>query len=236
MKPVAVIQNALDDGPGHFGDFMTAQSVPMRVFHALYGEALPRMLDGFSGLCILGGPVSVNDDLPLLRETEALIRAAVRGDLPVLGHCLGGQLMASALGGKVTRAAQPEIGWIDIAALAQSAAMEWFGTDAFSIFQWHADTFSVPPGGQHLASSAACENQAFACGRLHLAMQFHCEITAVKIDAWIDSEVGRAEIALHAVDSVQTPAQIRALTQSRIAASLATAEHIYQRWMRGLRF
>lgn len=235
MKPIAIIQNAHNDDPGHFGDFLSAQSVPMRVFHAWAGEALPRTLDEFSGLCVLGGPMSVNDELPFLRETEALIRVAMRDDVPVLGHCLGGQLMASALGGKVTRAAQPEIGWIDVAARPQTAAAEWFGRDAFSIFHWHADTFSVPAGAQHLATSTACETQAFACGALHLAMQFHCEITADKIDDWIDSEAGRAEIAANAVDSVQTPEQIRLLTPSRIAASLATAEHIYRRWMRKLR-
>ncbi len=235
LKPIAVIQNARNDGPGHLGDFLSAQSVSMRVFHVCEGDALPRTLDEFSGLCILGGPMSVNDDLPFLRETEALIRAAMRDDVPVLGHCLGGQLMATALGGMVTRAAQPEIGWIDITTRPQSAAREWFGHDAFSIFHWHADTFSMPAGAQHLATSGTCENQAFACGALHLAMQFHCEITADKIDDWIDSEAGRAEIAANAVASVQTPERIRRLTPSRIAASLATAEHIYRRWMRKLR-
>ena len=235
MRPIAVVQNAHDDGPGHFGAVMAAQSMPLRVFHAWNGEDLPRMLDDFSGLAVLGGPMSANDDLPFLRQTEALIRAAMRDELPVLGHCLGGQLMASALGGRVTRAAQPEIGWIDIAARPGAGAAEWFGADSFSIFHWHAESFSVPPGARHLAASAWCENQAFACGDLHLAMQFHCEITIDKIDAWLDSEIGRAEIAAHAVDSVQTPDRIRALTQGRIAASLVTAEHIYTRWMRGLR-
>lgn len=235
MKPIAVVQNAHDDGPGHFGDFMAARSISLRVFHSWNGEDLPRTLDDFSGLAVLGGPMSANDDLPFLRLTEALIRAAVGNDLPVLGHCLGGQLMASALGGQVTRAAQPEIGWIDIAGRPDAGAGEWFGADAFSIFHWHAETFSVPPGARHLATSRWCENQAFACGDLHLGMQFHCEITVDKIDGWIDSEAGRAEIAAHTVDSVQTPDRIRALTRSRIDASLATAEHIYRRWMRGLR-
>ncbi len=235
MKPVAVIQYAGNDGPGHFGDHMAARGLPIRIFQAWNGEALPRTLGGFSGLCLLGGPMSVNDDLPFLRESEALIRAAIRDDLPVLGHCLGGQLMSAALGGKVTRAAQPEIGWIDISTQPDCNAAGWFGCDAFSIFQWHADTFSVPAGARHLAASAACENQAFACGELHLAMQFHCEITIGKIDDWIGSEAGRAEIAACAVESVQSPARIRALTGERIAASLHTADHIYRRWTRNLR-
>ena len=235
VKPVAVIQYAGNDGPGRFADYMAARRLPLRVFHAWNGDALPRSLDGFGGLCLLGGPMSVNDDLPFLRESEALIRAAIRDDVPVLGHCLGGQLMSSALGGRVTRAPQPEIGWIDIATHPHSNAAGWFGCVAFSIFQWHADTFSVPPGARHLAASAACENQAFACGELHLAMQFHCEITIEKIEDWIGSEAGRAEIAACAVASVQSPAQIRALTRERIAASLRTADHIYQRWTRNLR-
>lgn len=236
MKPIAVIQNARNDAPGHFADFMAARAMPLRSFHAWDGEALPRTLDAFSGLCILGGPMSVNDDLPFLRETEALIRTAIADDIPVLGHCLGGQLMASALGARVTRAAQAEIGWIDIATRPDTDAAEWFGADAFSIFHWHADTFELPAGARHLAASAACENQAFACGRLHLAMQFHCEITADKIADWIASSDGQAEIAAHDADSVQSPELIRALTPQRIAASLATAGQIYSRWMRNLRF
>lgn len=235
VKPVAVIQYAGNDGPGRFGDYMAARRLPLRVFHAWNGEALPGTLDGFGGLCLLGGPMSVNDDLPFLRESETLIRAAIRDDVPVLGHCLGGQLMSAALGGKVTRAAQPEIGWIDISTQPHGNAAEWFGSNALSVFQWHADTFSVPAGARHLATSAACENQAFACGELHLAMQFHCEITIDKIDDWIGSEAGRAEIAACTVDSVQSPARIRALTAERIAASLHTADHIYWRWTRNLR-
>lgn len=235
MKPIAVLQNARDDGPGHFAAYLRSRRVPMRLFHAWHGEQLPRTLDEFGGLCVLGGPMSVNDDIADLRETEALIRAAIRDDVPVLGHCLGGQLMASALGGRVRRAAQPEIGWLEIATRRESAATEWFGAARLSLFHWHADTFSVPAGAQHLASSAACENQAFACGSLHLAMQFHCEITADKIADWIDSDDGRAEIAAHAVNSVQSAEQIRRLTRDRIAASIATAEHVYRRWMRNLR-
>lgn len=238
VKPVAVIQNADNDGPGHFGAFLSACRVPMRLFHAWTGETLPRRLDEFSGLCVLGGPMSVNDELAPLRATEALIRAAMGDDLPVLGHCLGGQLIASALGGGVARAARPEIGWFDIATRPRTAAVEWFGATRFWGFHWHVDTFSVPAGAEHLAGSASCENQAFACGRLHLAMQFHCEITIGKIDDWIDNAAGRAEIAscaAYAMDTVQSPQRIRRLSGERIAASLATAEHIYRRWMRNLR-
>lgn len=235
MKPVAIIQNADNDGPGHFGDFMASRGVPTRVFHAWAGDALPASTDAFSGLCVLGGPMSVNDALPCLRRTEALIRTAIADDVPVLGHCLGGQLMATALGGRVAPAAQREIGWIDIAGRAGTAAAEWFGSDSFSIFHWHGDTFSVPAGAEHLATSAFCRNQAFACGRLHLAMQFHCEITLDKIEDWITSDAGRSEIAAHPAESVQSPDHIRSLTPARIAASMAVAEHIYTRWMRNLR-
>lgn len=235
MKPVAIIQNADNDGPGHFGAFLASRAIPMRVFHVWHGEPLPRTLGEYGGLCVLGGPMSVNDDFAFLRETEALIRDAMRDDLPVLGHCLGGQLMASALGGRIRRAAQPEIGWLDIATRPRSDAAQWFGAAAFSTFHWHVDTFPVPAGARHLASSAACENQAFACGRLHLATQFHCEITADKIAGWIEAEDGRAELAAYAVDSVQSAQQIRRLTLDRIASSHATAEHIYRRWARNLR-
>lgn len=235
MFEIAVIQNFASDGVGFFGDYAAQQGWPLRVFHAYAGDELPRHLKGFAGLCILGGPMSVNDDLPVLRHTEQLIRAAVSDDLPVIGHCLGGQLMSQAYGGRISRAPQAEIGWVTVNSCAGhdgSTGLDWFGAAQFPIFHWHNESFSIPAGGQHLARSAWCENQAFALGKLHLGMQFHCEITQQKIDDWLNETACQEEMQRLAPrqGGVQNEAQLRASTQEYLNRSFATASHIYQRW------
>ena len=237
MFEIAVIQNFGSDGVGFFGEYAAQQGWPLRIFHAYAGDELPRHLKSFAGLCILGGPMSVNDDLPVLRQTEQLIREAVSDDVPVIGHCLGGQLISKAYGGSISRAPQPEIGWVELKSRAQTDGMEWFGAPQFQIFHWHNETFSLPSGAQHLATSAWCENQAFALGKLHLGMQFHCEITQQKIDDWLNETACQQEMQrlapLHG--GVQSEAQLRATTLDYLNSSFATASHIYQRWGKHLK-
>jgi GMP synthase-like glutamine amidotransferase len=235
MKPVAVLQFFSQDGPGFLDCHLRARGIPMRVFRLCDGERAPGSLAFFSGLSMLGGPMSVNDDWDALRETEGLIREAVRNDMPVLGHCLGGQLMSTAFGGRVTRAPNSEIGWSRIDAAATSSARAWFGAEHFPQFQWHHEVFSLPPGAELIASGEHCRNQAYALGALHVGMQFHIEIDAAKIDAWLNDD-GDREIADHA-DSpgVQDAAAIRAGTATHLAASQRVAAHLYDRWLEGLR-
>lgn len=239
MKPVAVIQNVSFDGPGFFAEFMGSAGLPMRVFRPYEGEALPASLDAYAGLCVLGGPMSVNDELPFLRATEALIREGIASDIPVIGHCLGGQLMASALGGRISDSPEAEIGWVDIDAVDPIAATAWFGSPRFPIFHWHGESFSLPAGAHWLARSDFCPHQAFALGELHLAMQFHCEITAAKIADWINGSDGRNEIAARKrggpTPGVQTPETIRTTTELYLEQSRRTATHIYRRWSQNLR-
>jgi GMP synthase (glutamine-hydrolysing) len=181
---------------------------------------------------VLGGAWSANDERPSLRQAEALIREADARGIPVLGHCLGGQLIARALGGRVARLPRPEIGWLPIRRADTPAARHWLGEPADAVvYQWHEDSFvELPPGAEGLASSAACAHQAFAL-RQHLAMQFHIEITPDKITDWLE-QPGQAyavQVLLHR-DSVQDPATQRAGTARHIGASHALADHIYRRW------
>src|SRR5262249_41621874 len=132
----------------------------------------------------MGGPMSVNDDLPWISEALGLINRAVEADIPVLGHCLGGQLISKALGGKVTRNGVKEIGWGKVAGAEGAAASEWFGdTREFAGFHWHGETFTIPPRATRLAESPYCANQAFALGK-HLGMQCHVEMTSELIRTW----------------------------------------------------
>lgn len=233
--PIAVIQNVPNDGPGHFADWADRHNHTLKIFRIWAGDALPDDVSGFAGLCVLGGPMSVNDPLPHLRATERLIRAAISADVPVLGHCLGGQLLASACGATIRRAPRAEIGWVDIATHPDTDAHAWFGAERFPIFQWHGDSFDLPDGAQLLASSEHCRHQAFSLGSVHLAMQFHCEITRDKITDWTHSSEGRAEIEASQSPAVQSIATIHSRTPDLLPHSQRIADAIYTRWSRGLR-
>ena len=110
--------------------------------------------------------------------------AYVAADVPVLGHCLGGQLLSKALGGTVGRNPVKEIGWGEVSVADNAVARDWFGGVAsFDVFHWHGETFSIPPGGTRVLSSEHCANQAFASGR-HLGLQCHVEMTEDLIRSW----------------------------------------------------
>lgn len=229
---VLVLQHTLEDPPGYLGQWLDARGIPWQVLCAEAGEAYPASVRGYRALAVLGGEWSANDDRPSLRQAEALIREADALGVPVIGHCLGGQLMARAWGGRVARLPQPEVGWLPMRRRDSAMARHWLGENAqATVYQWHYDSFvTLPPGAQLLASSAACAHQAFAIGP-HLAMQFHIEITPDKINEWLAHPGAVYPDAVRRYpDSVQDPARMRAATRHHQAGSEALADHIYQAW------
>jgi Glutamine amidotransferase class-I len=124
---VLVLQHLPDDGPGYLGRWLDFQKISWHVFCADAGEAYPASVGDYRAMAVLGGEWSANDERPSLRHAEALIREADALGIPIIGHCLGGQLMARAFGGKVERAAQPEIGWMPLQTTGSEAARYWFG-------------------------------------------------------------------------------------------------------------
>lgn len=230
MKPVAIFRHSPGEGPGYFATFLDAHSVPWQLFKIDENEAVPAAPDAFAGLCFMGGPMSVNDDLPWLPPLFELIRSAVAKGIPVIGHCLGGQLMSKALGGTVGRNPVKEIGWG--AVQATDAAADWLGDiRTFDAFHWHGETFSLPTGAVRLLGSRHCENQAFALGP-HLGMQCHVEMTEAMIRLW--NRQWAAESA-HASESVQTPEQMYEGLEERIAAMRRAADRLYTKWIGGLK-
>jgi GMP synthase-like glutamine amidotransferase len=174
--------------------------------------------------------MSANDPLPALRQAERLFLQALDHGVPTIGHCLGGQLMARALGARVTDSPAPEVGWQTIEVLDSVAAASWLGpAGATEVFHWHYEAFDLPAGAELLARSRACPNQAFAIGP-HLAMQFHVEVDAAKIDLWSRDEDPRYDRAFGAHSSVQSPAQMRAAVAAKLAAHQALADRVYARW------
>lgn len=194
---------------------------------------MPVSCQGFSGLVFMGGPMSVNDDLPWIPTVLALIRGAVKADIPVLGHCLGGQLMAKALGGMVGRNPVKEIGWGEVTVVDSAEARRWFGdANGFLGFHWHGETFTIPEGATRVLSSAWCENQAFCLGK-HLGFQCHIEMTEPMIREWC--AIGGDEIAsASASPGVQQPAQMFDGMADKVAALNAVADVVYARWIEGL--
>jgi len=230
MKPVLILQHLGADGPAFLAHWLAAQGVPFELVDAESGTLPPPTLQHHGALAILGGEMGANDELPALRAAEALFRQALREGVPTLGHCLGGQLMARALGAPVAPAAEPEIGWQTIEVLAGTDAEAWLGAAGEQcVFQWHYDAFQLPPGATRLARSAACEQQAFAIGP-HLAMQFHVELDAEKLARWSLDDGPRYRAVLGR-GSVQSGAGMRAAAPARLAAQQALAARIYARWL-----
>ena len=231
MKPVLVLQHMASDGPGYLATWLYRRGLPFEVFNTAAGQDFPVSIDGYGALAVLGGEMSVNDELPSLRRAEDLIRQAMAADLPVIGHCLGGQLIATALGARVTEAPVPEIGWQRVQVAAHAQARAWFGeAREATVFHWHYERFELPPGAVLLASSAACAHQAFAIGR-HLAMQFHVEVDADKLTRWSACDDPEFLELQQRCPSVQSGAAMRAEADAALAAQQRLADRIYARWL-----
>ena len=199
-------------------------------------EPVPQTAEGFSGLGFMGGPMSANDELPWTQPVLSLMRQAVDRRIPVIGHCLGGQMLSRALGGTVRRAEVKEIGWVPLSAEATPLASEWLGAGfrGFDAFQWHEDTFSIPPGGERILTGPHCANQAYVVGDRHLGLQCHVEMTPAMIDSWIASGSGEVKENLSS-PAVQPVEEIRGMMPRRLPGLSRMAERLYERWVTNLR-
>jgi GMP synthase-like glutamine amidotransferase len=236
MKPIAIFRFSQTEGPGYFATFLDACGIPWTIFKIDAGNVVPGDLSRYSGFVFMGGPMSVNDDLPWIAHVLELIREAVRNDQPCLGHCLGGQLISKALGGMVTKNPLKEIGWGQVTAENNPAAREWLGDlSGFTAFQWHGETFTIPQGATRILSSAHCKNQAFVLGK-HLGMQCHIEMTAEMIETWCRDGAREIEeeISQHRTVAVQSPKEIMAAIPGNLPGLNAVARKLYGNWVRGL--
>ena len=233
MKPIAIFRHAAAEGPGYFAEFLDERQIPWQLIAIDAGDDVPCFAEAYSGLVFMGGPMSVNDDLPWIPPVLALIRDAVARDIPVLGHCLGGQLISKALGGTVSRNPVKEIGWGEVAVADNDAARNWFGAvQNFQAFHWHGETFSLPQGAAHLLSSAYCTNQAYAIGK-HLALQCHIEMTAAMIVSWCG--IGADEIAASSASpAVQSAGEMQRHMASALPRLREVATQLYTKWIAGL--
>jgi len=234
MNPILIIQHVADDGPSYFGTWLAQHGYPFDVRRMFAGDTLPASINAYSGLCVLGGPMSVNDAVPYFPALQSLIRVAIAADVPVIGHCLGGQMMAKALGGEITPSPHVEIGWSALTVASDRIAADWFGGNAAPVlFQWHGESFSIPADARRIVTGAYCPNQAFLVGDKHIGMQFHCEVDDEKVRQWLIN--GHDELINSQSPAVQQAAVILPDLASTLRVSQGIAAAIYARWATGLR-
>jgi len=233
MQEILIFRHAPHEGPGYLADFLGRHRRPWRLIRIDRNDPIPSSIDGVSGLVFMGGPMSVNDPLPWIPPVLKLIREAVSADVPVLGHCLGGQLISKALGGAITKNPVKEIGWLPVSRVDSPAAKPWLdGLPAeFEVFHWHGETFSIPPGATRILTSSDCANQAFVIGKT-LAFQCHIEMTGEMVREW--ARLGADDLAPLCA-TVQNPQAMTAELDMRVKRLQGIADKFYDRWIQGLR-
>ena len=181
MTTVCVVQHVPVEGPGLIADALKASGIKVELIRPFKGERVPRRLGRCSGLVIMGGPMSVHDEheYPFLRDELRLLEDAVKEARPVLGVCLGSQLLASALGAGVRRGKGKEIGWHRVALNRAAAADDlWNGLGPeFNAFHWHGEVFALPRDAVSLGRSRLTECQAFRYGASAYGLLFHLEVS-----------------------------------------------------------
>jgi GMP synthase-like glutamine amidotransferase len=235
-KPVAIFRFSPGEGAGYMETVLEQRQQPWRLFQVDQGDLIPTDLAPFSGFVFMGGPMSVNDPLPWVPEILELIRSAMATNKPCIGHCLGGQLMSKALGGVVSKNPVKEIGWNPIRIEDNAAARKWLGDDLVDArdhitFQWHGETFTIPPGATRILTADACANQAYVIGN-SLGLQCHVEMTPKMIQAWCrDWDDEHADALL---PSIQTPAEMMNEMQANLVHLNRIADRLYATWCDGL--
>lgn len=187
MNEVLIFKHVPFEGPGTFQDALKGRGIRYREAN-LYEGDIPKNLDGCRGLIIMGGPMNVYEEkeYPFLKDEDRLIKAALSKKLPMIGVCLGAQLMAKAAGAKVTKGEKKEIGWYPLYLTEEAMTDPVFRglPKEIEVFQWHGDTFDIPRGALRLASSELFPSQAFRIGDNAYAFQFHIEVTERIIKEW----------------------------------------------------
>lgn len=233
MKSILVLQHVAHEPLGTL--HASIRSAGFRIRYVNYGREPQANVDvsRYDGLIVLGGPMGVyeSDQHPHLRREIVLVKQAIAEGKPVLGICLGAQLIAHALGARVAPLPTKEIGWCDVELTSEGREDPMLSElgEGEPIFQWHGDGFALPDGAVRLASSGACPQQAFRYGERVYGLQFHLEVDAGMVDRWLDLPAHQQEVRDAHGDAGRDV--IRAATQSRIGPSMASGRRVFGRWL-----
>lgn len=228
MAFVYVLQHHEAETAGTLGDALRARNIGARTIHGYAGETIPRRLGDAAGLVVLGGPMGVSeqDRHSFLVDEVALIGDVLARDAPILGICLGGQLLAHALGAAVTKEDRPEIGWHPLR-LTEATRQDRLWAELPSpcmAFHWHGDAFALPPGAVALASSEMTPCQAFRFGTIAYGLQCHLEVTAPLIECWLALWEASLPAARVTADA------IRAQVRQEMPGLRRTAQTVFGAW------
>ena len=233
MKPVAIFRFSPEEGPGYFAEFLDAKAIPWELIKVDLGDSVPLAADDYAGICLMGGPMSVNDRLPWLPKVVSIVRDAFVKDVPMIGHCLGGQLISKGLGGLVRANSVKEIGWSRLFPACMPEAKKWLGSlaeEPFIVFQWHGETFDIPMHANLIATNKFCRNQMVALGP-HFAMQCHIEMTPEMIASWCAQwEAEQTRVS----ETVQASIEILSEVHMYLPKLRQLADSIYSTWIKGL--
>ncbi len=230
MLPLHIICHADCDPPGYLCIYLDKKEISYRKTNITKNELSEIDLDAISGLVLMGGPYSVNDNQPWLDDEIRFIRKAIDKDIPIMGVCFGAQLISKALGSEVSTAATMETGWhrivADTSKLASDKTLDL--PASFDAFEWHEDTFAIPDEAIPIFKGSVIEHQGYLYGKV-FAMQFHLEMTWHMVHDWLK----RYKDCLPAPsDSVQSRAQIIECLDERLDNLHAVADEVYDWWMK----
>jgi GMP synthase-like glutamine amidotransferase len=232
MKPIRIFRHIDCEGPGYLAEFLQNYNIPFELVCIDAGETPPTQIDDVSALVFMGGPMSVNDDIKWIEQELDIIQRAVTAGLPVLGHCLGGQLISKALGGRIDANPAKEIGWLPVQKINNARSEDWLHdiNDNSVLFHWHGEKFSIPEGATAILRSEHCAHQGFVIGNT-LALQCHVEMTSEMVSEW--AELYKDELTDPA-NTVQSQEEINENLVQKVKQLQGVADALYRRWLRPL--
>jgi GMP synthase-like glutamine amidotransferase len=237
MKPVHIVQHEAFQGPGYLDDFLTRHGVDYQIIGVPTEGETEELIAGTAGVILLGGRMDPKDSVAELEPERAFLRSAVELALPLLGHGLGAELIAEAMGARLTRNIVRRIGWFAV----DPEAVDTIAPDGLELFAWHLRSFDLPLGARRLLRSRWCSTEAFATDRV-FAVQGHPELTSAMLETWIEiyaddlanpreepSPDSQLELNWDAI--IQGPDSLRRNLEERLERMHVFADRLYERWL-----
>lgn len=226
MRPIAIFQHEATQGPGVLRNHLERNDIPYRIIFPAAEKKFSFSARGFGGVVVLGSDHCTNEALGWIDQEQHFLQDAIGRDIPILGHCFGAQMMARAMGASVRKNLYANIGWGDV--WVSPAAQQAMGLPAHAtIFNWHYDTFDIPPGAVRTMMGSHCRNKGFRYGR-HWAFQGHLEVTEAGIANWC--RAGRQELLQASGPAAQSEASILAAMPRHLPVLHQIARSAYQAW------